>query len=344
MMTHAALAMALLAAPACTFGDGDVDIDSPYDRASIAVTETDGVADGETPVEVGVTGPAGAQLVLELTGVGGFVNPDDPQTPGEKTVFLDSDGEAVASIVSAADGTAVVSFKPDPRRDPLELEFHAVELAVGPAVEQELAPGAVVHGVCVALSSPTGELSAGPPDERGGAPGTVEVEGPVSTDAPAGLDCPAGPLAGQPVRGYAALTWTTRTADADLSLGYSGSGGASAAAEVALAGVPFPGYDVAVGTPDSGASFLTVDLTVSYLAAGELPAAPAEGVALTSRFLPTPGPTYLGSTSGDDQSPAVTSGDGTVTLFFDNDVPGTFAWFVELTGGAQVQVDDLAIP
>lgn len=335
------LSLCLLAA-ACTIGDGDEVNPSPYDSAAITVAAPDGVADGATPVEVTVTGPIGSRLVLVVSGGAGFVVPD-AGAPAEKTVFLtdvEGAGQATARVVSASAGTVAVSFKPDPLRTPRSIEFHPVRLAVETASVVALRGGVVEHEVCVASTSSTGVVRTSDLDDEGG---TVTLEADISATAPEGLACPTDAVDAVGWNGYAVLEWRSREGSASVLLSHAtGEDEATASETVSLAGEAFPGYVVVTGAPVIG-DFAVVTLSVSYPALGELPAGPARAVSLTQRFIPAPGPEFLGSSSGAAEDPPTTDAAGEVTLFFDTSEPGTYAWFATLSGGDSVQLDDLVI-
>jgi hypothetical protein len=330
---------------ACTLGESGPDDPSPYENAAISVATPIGVADGDTPIEVTITGDAGAKLILVVSSGAAFVAPDDPEAPTERTVFLDAMGQAIAGVVSTQIGTAAVAFKPDPLRTPQHVEFVPVRMAVGPGNEVQLLPGLVEHRVCVAANSPTGTLRASNlvgGQEGSGAFQTSAMVGPIE---PMGLGCPSTAVDEVGWQGYAIMLWHTSADSAELDLTYVGPGGTDLAIEaVTLEGLAFPGYEITVDAPDATVDYVAVDVTVYYAAAGDLPSGPAAGVAVEQRFIPSPGPDLLGSSSGDADAVPTTDASGVVTMFFDPLATGTYAWFARLSGGMNVQLDDLQIP
>lgn len=332
----------------CTLGESGAEDPSPYDAAEITVATPVGAADGVTPVQVIVTGPIGAKLTLVLTAGARFEAPDELESATEKTVFLtdvNGVGQATAGVVSAQVGTVAVAFKPDPLRTPRQIEFVPVRMAVGPGNEVRFLPGLVEHRVCVAVNSPTGTVRASElvGAEEGG--GAVQASATVSSVEPMGLGCPSAAIDQVGWTGYAVLLWQTFADRADLTLTYLGPADAELAAEsVTLEGMAFPGYEIEVDPPESGIDYVAVHLTVSYATAGYLSQTPAAGVEVEQRFIPSPGPDFLGSSSGDTEAMPTTDSAGVVTLFFDPLASGTYAWFARLSGGMNVQLDDLEIP
>ncbi|HUH00928.1 MAG TPA: hypothetical protein VML75_02970 [Kofleriaceae bacterium] len=346
MRTSVCLMMVLLSA--CTLGESRPDGPSPYENAEISVVTPIGVADGDTPIEVTITGEVGAKLALVSSAGAAFVAPDDPEAPTEKTVFLTDVGgmgQAVVGLVSAQVGTATVGFKPDPLRTLQHLEFVPVRMAVGLGNEVRTLPGLVEHRVCVAVNSPTGTLRAS--NLVGGAEGSgaIQAAAMVGPLEPVGLGCPSTAVDQVGWQGYAIMLWHTSADSAELDLTYVGPGGTDLAIEVVtLEGLAFPGYEVTVEALEGGIDYVAVDVTVYYAAAGDLPSGPAAGVAVEQRFIPSPGPDFLGSSSGDADAVPTTDSAGVVTMFFDPLASGTYAWFALLSGGINVQLDDLEIP
>lgn len=345
MTTRISLCLTTVLLGSCTLGESGPDDPSPYENAALSVAAPVGVADGDTPIEVMITGDPGAKLTLVVSAGASFVAPDDPEGPVEKTVFLDAMGEARAGVVSTQIGSAAVAFKPDPLRASQQVEFVPVRMAVGPGNEVRILPGLVEHRVCVAVNSPTGTLRAS--NLVGGAEGSGAFQAAAMVEAiePMGLGCPSTAVDQVGWQGYAIMLWHTFADTAELDLTYVGPGNTDLAIEaVTLEGLAFPGYEVTVAPPDAGLDYVAVDVTVYYAAAGDLPSAPAAEVAFEQRFIPSPGPDFLGSSSGGAEDVPTTDSSGAVTMFFDPLATGTYAWFARLSGGMNVQLDDLEIP
>ncbi len=331
---------------ACTLGESTGD-PSPYTQSAIMVANPTGVADGATGVDVMITGPIGARLTLVAGGGAHFVAADG-SSGTEKTVFLTDAGgvgQATAQVTSTTVGSASVSFKPDPLRTPRKIEFVPVRAAAGTAVESAFQPGMIEHRVCVAVNSAFGSLRADNLTGTQANSGQIQSTADVTDKQPAGLACPTEAVDEIGWHGWATFVWRTSEDSADVDLVYLGPGDTELSSEtVTLHGSAFPGYTVTAATPDVGTDFVSVTLSVTYPATGALASAPADGVTVTERFIPEPGPTLLGSSSGGPDDPIVTGADGDVTLFFDPSATGTYAWFVTLSGNYSYQLDDLTIP
>jgi hypothetical protein len=173
----------------------------------------------------------------------------------------------------------------------------------------------------------------------------IQASAMIDTVMPMGLGCPTTTVDQVGWRGYAVLVWQTFAARAEVDLSYAGSEEEPLAIDhVTLTGLAFPGYDVTVDAPVSGTDYVSVDVTVRYLAGGSLPTSPAAMVQVAQRFIPSPGPEFLGSSTGDADATPTTDSAGVVTMFFDPLASGTYAWFARLSGGMNVQLDDLEIP
>lgn len=340
------VAPALLLSNACILGEDD-ELDSAYETASIEVADSRGVADGITPVEVAVTGQPGASLTLQVLGEGGSFMAADVGSPAQKTVFLADDGSGVglarAGVLATRDGVVTVALKADPVRTARELEFSPVRMAVGPAVPVRIAPGKVVHQVCVAVNSAGGRLQAESLTVAGEfAPVSVEVR----PSAPAGAACPSEPVDGFGWRGFAGFSWGTAADFAQVVMSYQGPGQETLTTEILdLEGVAFAGYDVVAGAPTSNESWTSIELSLAYPDVAGLAGGPAAGVLLQDlRFIPENGPTFLGSSSGGANDPPVTDWAGRVVLFFDTaGLQGTYALFVTPENGATVYLTDISI-
>ncbi len=325
----------------CTLGGADEGEGSPYDDAALEVA-SDGVADGVTPVEVVITGQAGARLTVEVAGGASFVQPD-ANTTNEKTVFLDDDdgdglGTGTAMAISKTEGSAPVYFKVDPLFGPADITFHRVRMAAK-TTSSGFAPGQLEHEVCVALNTSAGSIAVGEISV-----GTVTTAAEIGASAPSGLDCPADEAGELPWTGFAKLDWVSAEESALASVKYLNAGGETLATDtVELTGAAFAGYEVSAASPVVNASFVSVEVTFSYSGVEGLASAPAAGVSVEQRFIPTVEAEdfVLGASSagaGTAADPLFTDADGKLTVFFNPAYPGTYAWFVTPQGGSPAQL------
>jgi hypothetical protein len=308
----------------CTLGETD-----PGGAGAVLEAPPEpGVADGVTGVLVTVTGEAGGRVDLAVTG-GRFIDADDDTTT---RVFL-VDGQAQVNVAAATPGIATVFVVAAEISTAVDILFEPLRFAAGPAEAIAFAPGLVVHEVCVAATGGAGAVvvEVAAPDE------VTPFEGaPLRAQPPTGLSCP--PEADGPWRGYARLTWRSPTGEARGDLEYLGA--VTAGARLDLAGVRFPGYQVAGAVVDQG-SWVEVEVEVEYPAAGGLPAAPAAGVTIARttglHLVPSDGaPAFFGSSSGGASDDPRTDSAGRVTLYYDLQTadPGTYTLFVTPESGA----------
>jgi len=330
-----------LALAGCTLGGADEGEGSPYDDAVIEVME-DGVADGVTPVEVEVSGSAGARLTVVVGGGASFLQPD-ANTTNEKTVFLaDEDGDGTGSgtafVTSRNEGVASVFFKVDPLLGPVDISFYPVRMAAATR-PTGFAPGMLEHGVCVALNTAAGKIEVSEVSI-----GTITTSAEISATAPSGLDCPAEEEGGRPWAGYAELEWISPAATAQATVRYMNAEGETLLSDtLALAGVQFAGYAVSAADPVAKPSFVSIQVTFTYADVGSLVGIPAAGIEVEQRFIPVPEAEdfVLGSSSGGtgaENDPLIAGADGKVTVFFNPGYPGTYAWFVTPQGGSPEQL------
>ena len=336
---------ALLGLMGCVLGDGDDEVDSPYDGAAIS-DPVPGVADGVSTVAVEVTGRVGARLTLEVSG-GATFEQSDADKPTEKTVYLEDTGDGTgagsAAVKTTKPGPVKVFFKVDPLFEPELIEFLPVRMLAGPAKPVEYQPGLLVHEACLAVNSKHGTLTSAappedPPEDEFKSAEDFSVE--VSDQAPAGLTCPSTAVDAIGWVGFAKISYASASGDDEVDLSYLGPEAAVLVSTVVeLAGSEFPGYEVTGAAPSPSESFVAVTLAVDYKPVGDLVGGLAKAVTLEQRFVPEPGPGLLGSSSGGPEDPIVTGNDGKVTLFFALDAPGTYAWFVTPQGGAPTQLE-----
>ena len=336
---------------ACTLGDGD-ELDSAYETAILDVASTSGVADGQTPLTITVSGLPNAELTLEVIGDGATFVAGNQGTPQEKTVYLqdltgDGTGVATASVVSNQEGVVTIDLKADRVRTLRELTFEPVRMAVGPAVPVRLQPGLVMHEVCVAVNSAYGTLRPDVLEIPGFETGTfAPMAREVRPELPAGAMCPTEPVDSFGWQGYALFTWGTPADFAQLVMSYLGPDETPLASDILdLDGSAFGGYDVVATPPQNSDSWTSIAVSLAYPTTGPLPGGPAAGVTLQSRFIPDGGPTFLGSSSGGPEEAPMTDLDGDVVLFFDTaGLVGTFALFVTPENGATVYLTDIELP
>ena len=130
------------------------------------------------------------------------------------------------------------------------------------------------------------------------------------------------------------------TGDDEVSLSYLGPDEAVlASAVLELAGSAFPGYVVTSADPSPSEAFVAVTVAVDYSPVADLAGGFAKAVTVEQRFVPEPGPDLSGSSSGGPEADLVTGNDGKLTLFFSNEVGGTWAWFVTPEGGDPTQLE-----
>lgn len=338
----------ILALGACTLGNDD-QIDSPYASASVELATSAGVADGTTPVDITITGEAGAELTLVVAGQGTSFVASDPGSTQEKTVFLRDDngaGTATAQVVSTQAQVATVALKVERARSARDIDFKPVRFAAGTPQPVRIEPGQVVHDVCIAVNSAQGALQA---DSLSVAGSFSPVRVDIRDQAPPGLTCPSEPVDAFGWRGYAAFTWATAVDFAQVTMSYQGPGDTTLATDILpLRGEAFAGYQVSAAAPTVTSAWTAIEVSVAYPAIGALSGGPAAGVTIGNiRFIPDSGPAFLGSTSGGASDDPVTDQDGHVTLFFDTnglDPGSVFALFVTPQNGATVYLTDITVP
>ena len=332
MRTHATSLVLCIIIPttiSCDLGDGP-DGDPPfYLDATVAVDKSLAVADGSDEITVTVTGTAGEELTLEVSGTDvGFVAPGD--SISEIRVFLsDIEGTGVGTtrITATTPGEATVALKVDKVRTQQTVRFAAIAIATSTPVVSALKPGRAEHVLCVAANTRVGTLSS---DSDSLTPSQVEL----SETQPSDLTCPDG-------LGFAKLSWLPAEGESQrITLRLNDeSDNELATHQVDLIGTAFPGYDVVAGAINETATFVTVPLTVSYVAVEAIPAGPAANVPLSLTVVPSDGPTLIGSSSGNAVS---TDRDGNVTLIYDVSASsGVFSLFVTPEGGATTHVTDV---
>ncbi len=221
-----------------------------------------------------------------------------------------------------------------------------VRFEASPAVATGFAPGRVVHEVCVAIDTDTGFVRPLAISSNPGGDSVGPGEGAAVQRLP--LDGIACPSADDGWSGWARLTWLTGPGRAVVVLEHAGApspssglGGAAlapapgaSAGELVFAGVRFAGYDVTVGAPELGPSYVRVPIDVAYRDTGGLGGVPAAGITLALSFLPA-GPVIFGSSTGSGTDPIITDADGHVdVLLLGDSVPcADVALFVTPTGG-----------
>lgn len=345
---------------ACTFGSED-DLDSVYETATISVASNVGVADGLTSVEVTLTGSPNAELTMEAIAEGASFVAADNSSIREKTLFLhdldgDGIGTATAHVISTISGVVTVALKADRIRTAQEIDFRPVRMAIGMPTPSRMVPGQTEYDVCVAINSAYGTLSVNglsvaDPDSLSAIPSFLPALVDVSTQLPMGMACPTetGDTIGW--QGYAGFQWTTPIEFSQADIVYLGpsDGSQLASKTLDLYGDTFSGYDVTANKPVVDDLWTSVAVTIAYSSDNPLGGGNADGVALRNiRFIPEPGPTFLGSSSGGSGDEPKTDHEGNVVLFFDADnksvTPGTYALFVTPEHGASVYLSDITVP
>lgn len=334
-------ALGLVGLMACSIG-GEDNEPSPFDEVEIVVPTAATVADGRSEALVEVRGEVGREFTLVAVDAI-FARPDSADVPTETTVFLADDGfgEGLATVALRATraGRAAVFLKANRVASLRELTFSAIAIEVSAATLEALEPGRVRHRFCVSANAGEGRITV--TGDSGGrfAPVTIELGSAV----PDGLSCASG----DGIVGFAEVTWSTAVGEEAATISYLGPADQVLATQVvALDGDAFPGYDMTVAPVDIANQVATVELSVLYADLGSIEAAPAEGVGLDGvRFVPSVGPTFLGSSSGGEQATPMTAADGNATLFFSLEgLSGSFTLFVTPTGGATAAVTQITVP
>lgn len=206
-------------------------------------------------------------------------------------------------------------------------EGSPVRFEASSPVATGFAPGRVIHEVCVAVDTDDGFVTPLAITSNPAGDGIGPAEGAAVQRMPLqGLDClPAS----EGWTGWARLAWHTGPGRAVVVLEHASApspssdlGGdtleaapvpTASAGELVLEGTRFEGYDVVVGEPELGASYVRLPVDVAYRGAGALAGGPAGGITLSLSFLPA-GPEVFGSSTG-TTDPIVTDVEGHVDVF-----------------------------